>query len=425
MNSYNLILLLIFLISDLVVTAARAGLLNIPHARLLSLNEQQDSNAARTIEVISSRASLRSSLKFTQNLLRFLMVGIVLTILSPWNNAEFSAISISGILVMAAIVIWLIESMLERVILRQPEAWALRLTPVARTLLFLLSPLLAIPSRVVGSSEADTGLLVTVTEDELKSLVDASQQAGVIESDESQMIHSIFDFGDTHAREIMIPRIDMLTLEVNTPLDKAADVVLESGFSRVPIYEDRIDNILGILYTKDMLNVWRGRNHADSLRALLRTAKFIPEAKKVDDLLAEMQKERNHIAIVVDEYGGVAGLVTLEDIVEEIFGEIQDEYDDGEELPHQKIAEGEYLFLGRIELDEFNEIMGCHLPSNGADTLGGLIYSRLGRVPEIGEKLVDGNLQLTVEQVGRHRIQKVRARLQEPPSENNLSNQQE
>lgn len=148
----------------------------------------------------------------------------------------------------------------------------------------------------------------------------------------------------------------------------------------------------------------------------------------VDDLLAEMQKNRTHIAIVVDEYGGVAGLVTLEDIVEEIVGEIQDEYDDGEELPHQKISEGEHLFLGRIELDEFNEILGSQVQGNGADTLGGLIYSRLGRVPDIGEILIDGDLQLIVEQVGRHRIQKVRVLLNQPAperTEKTMDNQQE
>jgi CBS domain containing-hemolysin-like protein len=424
-NSTVLILLILLLIIDVIVTAARAGLLNIRHARLLSLSVQQEASSDRMLELISSRTSLRASLKFTQNLLRFLISGVVLNMFSPWNTVDFPTAAFGGILILLAVLIWIIETIVERVVLRNPEVWAIRFTPLAHTLMRLLSPLLAIPSRVTGPAIADSGLLVTVNEEELKSLVDASKQAGVIESDESQMIHSIFDFGDTLAREIMVPRIDMVTLEVNTPLEEAADVVLESGFSRVPVYQDQIDNILGILYTKDMLKVWRDGNHADTLRRLLRTANFIPEAKKVDDLLGEMQKERTHIAIVVDEYGGVAGLVTLEDIVEEIFGEIQDEYDEGEELPHQIISEGEHLFLGRIELDEFNEIMGSQLQGNGADTLGGLIYSRLGRVPEIGEILVDGDLQLTVEQVERHRILKVRVRIDQSPSETNPDNQQE
>lgn len=425
MTSTDLIFLIILAIADLMTTTARAGLLNIRHARLVSIGEQQEIDIARTMELVSSRSSLRASLKFTQNLLRFLFAGIVLNQISPWNNIEFPALALAGILVLLAIIIWTIEALVERWVLRNPEAWAIRFTPFAHTLMHVLSPILAIPSRLGASTMADSSLQVTVNEEELKSLVEASQQAGVIESDESKMIHSIFDFGDTFAREIMIPRIDMLSIEVNTPLEEATDIALKSGFSRIPVYQDRIDNILGILYTKDMLKVWRDGNHSESLRDLLRPAKFIPEAKMVDDLLAEMQLDRTHIAIVVDEYGGVAGLVTLEDIVEEIFGEIQDEYDDGEELPHQEISEGEHLFLGRIELDEFNEIMGSQLQGNGADTLGGLIYSRLGRVPDIGEILVDGDLKLIVEQIGRHRILKVRVRLTKQTTEKNSDDQQE
>lgn len=425
MTSTDLIFLVILAIADLMATTARAGLLNIRHARLVSISEQQEVDIARTMELVSSRSSLRASLKFTQNLLRFLFAGIVLDQLAPWNNTEFPALALAGILVLLAIIIWTIEALVERWVLRNPEVWAIRFTPFAHTLMHVLSPILAIPSRLGASTMADSSMQVTVNEDELKSLVEASQQAGVIESDESKMIHSIFDFGDTFAREIMIPRIDMLSIEVNTPLEEATDIALKSGFSRIPVYQDRIDNILGILYTKDMLKVWRDGNHSESLGDLLRPAKFIPEAKMVDDLLAEMQLDRTHIAIVVDEYGGVAGLVTLEDIVEEIFGEIQDEYDDGEELPHQEISDGEHLFLGRIELDEFNEIMGSQLKGNGADTLGGLIYSRLGRVPDIGEILVDGDLKLIVEQIGRHRILKVRVRLTQQPTDKNSDDQQE
>ena len=142
----------------------------------------------------------------------------------------------------------------------------------------------------------------------------------------------------------------------------------------------------------------------------MRPAYFVPEAKKVDELLAEMQKQRVHMAIIVDEYGGVAGMLTLEDIVEEIVGEIQDEYDQGEEAPYQKLADGSYLFQGHIDLDSFNEMMGSYLPSDEADTLGGYIYSQLGRTPVVGEKLLSENLLLTVEQVSTHRIRKVNAR---------------
>jgi Mg2+/Co2+ transporter CorC len=168
--------------------------------------------------------------------------------------------------------------------------------------------------------------------------------------------------------------------------------------------------MLGLLYAKDLLRAWREENREASLRGLLRPAYFVPEGKKVNDLLAEMQSKRIHMAIVVDEYGGVAGLVTLEDIVEEIFGEILDEYDQAEEAPYQKLADGGYLFQGRIGLDDFNEIMGSTLSSSDTDTLGGYIYRSLGHVPVAGEEMRINALHMTMEQVAARRIRKVSAR---------------
>jgi CBS domain containing-hemolysin-like protein len=208
----------------------------------------------------------------------------------------------------------------------------------------------------------------------------------------------------------MVPRIDVLALEVNTPLPEAVNALLASGHSRVPVYEEAVDNILGLLYAKDLLRLWRQDSGLNSLRELLRPAYFVPEAKKADELLAEMQARRVHMAVVVDEYGGVAGMVTMEDIVEEILGEIQDEFDQGEESPYQELAGGEYIFQGRVDLDDFNEVMNSDLPTDEADTLSGFIYNHFGRVPANGENLQVGDLLLTVEQVSGRRIRKVRAR---------------
>ena len=173
-----------------------------------------------------------------------------------------------------------------------------------------------------------------MTEDTFKTLVDIGQQNGTIEQEESKMIQSIFQLGDTLTREIMVPRIDVQALDINTPMDEAVDLLISSGFSRVPVYDETIDRVLGLLYAKDLLKIWReGNKHGDIQRNLLREPYFVPEAKKIDELLTEMQSQRFHMAVVVDEYGGIAGLVTLEDIVEEVLGEIQDEYDQGEEAP--------------------------------------------------------------------------------------------
>jgi CBS domain containing-hemolysin-like protein len=197
------------------------------------------------------------------------------------------------------------------------------------------------------------------------------------------------------------------------------------------VYEESVDNILGLLYAKDLLRVWNQAlmgnqelgiqgERGDSLRNLLRPATFVPEAEKVDELLEEMQEGHVHMAMVVDEYGGIAGLVTLEDIFEEIVGEIQDEYDQSEEAPYMQMGEGEYIFQGRVDIKEFNEVMGSQLPTEETETLGGFIYEQVGRVPVSGESLRVGDINLTIEQVTRRRIRKVRA-LKQPlaPQEGN------
>lgn len=408
MNDFQITLLIVLLILDLIVTITRAGLLNARYARLISMQENENKNTEKTIELVTNRAKTRSTLKLTQSILRFLMAGLALS----FFLLDLSYTTMLLILVATAIIIWLSEFTVERSALRNPEVWAVRLTPLANFFIVVLSPILALPLRLAERNEATN--LVTITEDELITLVDASQMAGEIEKDESEMIHSVFQFGDRIAREIMVPRVDMLTLNVKTPLEKAADKLLESGYSRVPVYEGRKDNVIGLLYTKDMLKVWREGNGVDSLRELLRPAKFVPETKKVDELLDEMQAVRVHIAIVVDEYGGVAGLVTLEDIIEEVFGEIQDEYDIGEEEPFHEVGPGEYIFNGRFLLDELNEIMGTNLPTDNADTLGGLIFNSIGRVPKKGETLTEANVTLTVEELNERRIQKVRAKIEKP-----------
>jgi CBS domain containing-hemolysin-like protein len=245
-------------------------------------------------------------------------------------------------------------------------------------------------------------------------MVDAGEEGGVIEEEEKDMIYSIFQFRDTLAREVMIPRIDVFAIDVETPFEEAMTEIISAGHSRIPIYAETIDNIVGLLYAKDLLRVWREGAIGKTLRDLLRPAHFVPEAKALDELLAELQQQRIHMAVVVDEYGGTAGLVTLEDIVEEIVGEIRDEYDTTEEAPYQKISDDEYLFDGGINIDDVNELLDLKLPSDDADTLGGYIYGQLGRVPASGDQLTEGNVVMEVQHVTGRRIRKVRVRKTPP-----------
>jgi len=300
----------------------------------------------------------------------------------------------------------------EAVAAANAELWVLRLAwliqglevalwPVVRLLVWL-SNRLAAPF----GGQPFRGVSV-VTEEEIRTLVDAGEEEGVIEEEEKEMIYSIFEFGETMAREIMVPRIDIVALEVGTPFGEALDTVIQAGHSRIPVYEETIDNIVGLLYAKDLLAHLRDGGPEPSLRDLLRPAYFVPETKMVDDLLREMQQRRTHMAIVVDEYGGTAGLVTVEDILEEIVGEIQDEYD-VEEPIFEQIGEREYLLDARMSLDDVNALLGTDLPTEEADTLGGLIYVTLGRVPSPGDRLEVNGLRIEVLTVTGRRIGKVR-----------------
>jgi putative hemolysin len=414
-----LFLLVLLLAVDLLITATRTGILNARYSRLAALSEELGRKVDQALDLIKRRTSLRDSLRLSLTLIRFLIAGLVIAILIPLDPAIIPIQLLAGLLLLIALAIWLFEYFVERRILRDPESWALRLTPLARAVALVMRPILALPARL-SNLGGEPKQLVTITEDELRSFVDASQREGVLEKDERQMIFSIFEFGDTLVREIMVPRIDIFALEVDTPIDSVADALLESGYSRVPIYKGSIDNIVGLLYAKDLLKVWRTPQQIKSLKDLLRPANFVPESKKLDDLLAEMQGGRIHIAIVVDEFGGVAGLVTMEDMMEEIVGEIQDEYDHGEELSYQKADNGDLVFHGRISLNDFNEVMGSDLSSEDADTLGGYLFGLIGHVPKVGEKIEENGLILTIEQIVGRRIRRVRAQKSEgakPPKE--------
>ena len=398
---------------DLFSAAGIAGLLNINRTRLLARQAGAEDRYKHTLRLSEPNTTQRAnaSTRLALGVLRFCIAGLALLILGNWvfevNPGGVTVLKIAGVLFAAGLALAWLEWIASQRAVRSPETWALRCTPLLRIWIMIFYPLAAI-ANLINSGSIDV-VSASVTEDELKSLVDAGQQDGVLEQEEREMIYSIFELGDTLAREIMVPRIDITALDVETPFDQAVDSLLQSGNSRVPVYQNGIDHILGVLYAKDLLRVWRQHDQLTSLRDLLRPAYFIPEAKKVDELMAEMQSQRVHMALVVDEYGGIAGLVTLEDIVEEIVGEIQDEFESAEDLPYQEIGQGEYQFQGRIGLDDFNEIMGSSIPSDEAETLGGFIFNRVGRVPATGETVQVENLMLTVTQVSGRRIRKVRA----------------
>ncbi len=245
--------------------------------------------------------------------------------------------------------------------------------------------------------------------EEFITMLHLGKEEGIIEKSEEKMIFSIFEFGDTLVREVMTPRVDMVTIPINATIDEVLSVVVKSNHSRIPVYSGKIDNIVGILYIKDLFKIFKAHEGTKriKLKEILRPAYFVPETKRVDELFREMQKKKIQMAIVFDEYGGVSGLVTMEDLLEEIVGEIQDEYE-VEETTLQKIEENVYIISGMMSIDDFNEQFGSNLSDEEADTIGGIILEKLGRLPNPGEEVEVENFKLIPVKVRNRRIVQIK-----------------
>jgi CBS domain containing-hemolysin-like protein len=245
-----------------------------------------------------------------------------------------------------------------------------------------------------------------VSEADLRSMAEVGHEEGSIEREEKELIHSIFEFGDTIAREVMVPRPDIVAIESDKTLHDVQAVVLEHGYSRIPVFTDDLDDVVGFAYAKDVLKALYQGKQDMPLSDIVREARFVPESKKVADLLREMQHEKFHVALVTDEYGSVSGLVTLEDLLEELVGEIADEYDT-EEPELEQVAQGVYRVDGKMAIDEVNELLDAELPDEEWDTVGGLMLGLMGSIPEQGEQVTFQDLTFTAEKVNGRRIVKI------------------
>lgn len=247
-----------------------------------------------------------------------------------------------------------------------------------------------------------------VTEEDLKVLVAVGEQEGTVEQEEREMIHGVLDMTDKAVREIMVPRVDVVAMDATHHVGDIIQLVLEHGHSRIPVYEESVDNIVGVVYAKDLLRHGVRSDDTSSIKEIARDAHFTPETKKLGELLHEMQVRKVHISIVVDEYGGTAGIVTIEDLIEEIVGPIRDEYDTAEKEEVQFLSDHEVLMNARVPVDDVGALLRMDLGEVEADSIGGLVYERLGEIPKVGATVALGNAQLIVEAVHRQSIQSVR-----------------
>lgn len=303
---------------------------------------------------------------------------------------------------------------------KRAEQLSLSISGIINILGFILSPVIKVLNlitntvvRLFGGVPANNPM---ITEEELRMLVNVGQEEGFIDADEREMIDSIFEFDDTHVREVMVPRIDIIAVNVNDSLENISNLVIEVGHSRIPVYENTIDNIVGVIYAKDLLKpLLKCEPDKTSIRELMRPAYYVPESKKVRDLFEELRKEKTHMAIVLDEYGGTAGLITIEDLIEEIVGDIQDEYD-REEQNIEKLPDGSLLVDARTSIYELNEVLELELPDDEFDTISGLVFHNLGRLPSQGQELDIGELHIVVDRLAGRRVEKLRIIKKETPA---------
>lgn len=246
-----------------------------------------------------------------------------------------------------------------------------------------------------------------VTEESIQQIIDAGEVEGLINEDENEMIRSIFEMKNRVVREIMVPRTDMAAVPVDAPLSEVLNIINSCGHSRIPVYEGTVDNIIGLLYAKDLLKEW-GKNTSDiQLKRLMRSPFFIPETKNFEELLQDFKRKRVHIAIVIDEYGGTSGLITIEDILEQIVGDIQDEYDTEEEWLIEQ-PDGSVIVDARLPVEELEERFGIEVERDKFDTVAGLIFHLIGRIPKVGEEVDSAPLLMTVLEADERKIRKVR-----------------
>ncbi|MCC6169818.1 MAG: HlyC/CorC family transporter [Caldilineaceae bacterium] len=380
--------------------AAQTSLSNVSRSAMRKRSEEGESRAKIAEYLLRNPGSVEIATMLLKAA-AVLVAGAAVVRLLP------DTFSLGQLLVVAAIA-WLLlvlsQTLVRSWVLARADAVALRLAHVLRMLVWLLTPVAALLQWAGGAVEPVSHAPV---EEALRSMMGGEDDEPILES-EKEMIASILEMDETVAREVMVPRLDVVAVAVETSLRDALSVIIDAGHSRIPVYDEHIDRIVGLLYAKDLLACFHADRGDVPIHTLLRPATFVPASKKVNTLLREMQRDHIHIAIVVDEYGGTAGLVTIEDILEEIVGDIQDEYD-LEETYVQSIGPNAYLLNARFDVYSLSKLLDTELPNEDADTLGGMIYSLLGHVPRQGEFVEEGGWRFTVLTLEGRRIEQVRA----------------
>ena len=390
------------------VAASEAGLVSISRARARLMAGQGVPGATLLHGYVRERDSLLRALSLARRLGIVVMAVLAYSALAHERGQSWPLLGLTVLVTLVLIAVF--EALPRALVVRQPELWGLRLAPFIGAFKLLFggaARVLDLPVRAVTRADDPE-------EEDLLRLMELEENQGSMEEDERQMIRGVFGLDETTVREIMTPRMDIAAVDTeSTPAD-AVKLIIERGFSRIPLYQENADAIAGIVYAKDLFRYLADGAVPASLKDIARPAYFVPESKRVDDLLTEMRRQRTHMAIVVDEYGGTAGLVTIEDMLEEIVGEIEDEHDQGEE-PIVRLSDTEALVEGRVSIDDLNELFHASIDATDFDTVGGCVFHHLGRIPTVGDECEADGLRLAVLSVEGHRVKRVRVTVIEKP----------
>ncbi|HLC28557.1 MAG TPA: hemolysin family protein [Dehalococcoidia bacterium] len=402
----GLLILAAGIIAFILVVAAEAGV--IAGMRERALREPAESRVDALRRFYHERQLTLSSLTFARNLAVVGVTAIVVfLVLREWDDS-WPVLFLTTVAIAAAFM--LLQAFPRTVVAQDPGRWQTALRPfvsVVRMVFRLPVLLLDAPMGVVLRTWQRKQAAVAGGAEELILLIEMEEASASLHDDERQMIRGVIELEFTNVREVMIPRTDIVAVEVNADFERTATLMVEHGFSRMPVYEENLDNIVGIVHGKEIMKHLAGKGRHPSLRDIMRPPHFVPESKKVHELLAEMRENQISIAIVIDEYGGTAGLVTVEDLLEEIVGEIRDEFD-VEDQPVQLLTQDEVIVDARVGIDDLSEMFDVQIKKNDFDSIGGFIINELGRIPSVGDQVRVNGINLKVLSVAGRRVKKVR-----------------
>lgn len=392
-------------------SSAETALTTVNRLRVRTLAEEGNKNAIVLEKVIENTGKMLSAILIGNNIVN-ISASSLATIFTTNVFGSASVGIMTGLLTIIVLIFGEISP--KTIATIHAENIALKYARVISIIMVIFTPLIFIVGHLADGVlmllHVDKGQKKNlITETELRTMVDVGHEEGIIEKEEHEIINNVFDIGDVAAREIMVPRIDMVLVDVNSSYDELMKIFEECKYTRIPVYEESTDNVIGIINMKDILFYKQGTPF--SLRNYLREPLYTYEGKNVSELLVEMKKTAVNLSIVLDEYGDTAGLVTLEDILEEIVGEIRDEYDGDEEDGIRRIDEQTYLVDGSMDLDDINDELGTSFESENYDSIGGLMIEHFDRLPEIGEEILIDSCRLKVLQMGKNRIEKVKIKI--------------